>query len=125
MEDRDLATYYASGRVAIGLLLLLFPNRMLGGIIGGRDRMTPILRYLARLVGVRDAILGAGALAALQDGDHARIRPWMTYGAIADSVDTLATLGAYKHLPRMKRFGMLCMGLTGAGAGGYLLTKFD
>lgn len=125
MDDGDLAKYYAGGRVAIGVMLMLFPGRVMGGIAGGRAQMTPIVRLLARLVGVRDAILGAGALAALQEGDAARVRPWMTYGAVADAGDALATLLAYRHLPRLKRFGMLVMALSGAATGGYLVTKFD
>jgi hypothetical protein len=124
MDDRDLATYYARGRVVIGILLVLFPRRIMAGVAGGRDEVTPFVRLLARLVGVRDAIVGAGALAALQEGDPARIRPWMTYGALADGGDAVATILAYRNLPRLQRFGLLCMALSGAGAGGYRVTKF-
>jgi len=124
MDDRDLAKYYAGGRVVIGVLFLVMPGRMLKGILGG-DRPGPGIKLLGRIIGVRDALLGAGALAALQDGDAARIRPWMTYGAVADGVDAFSTLFAYRQLPHWKRFGMLVMGISGSAAGGYLTAKFD
>jgi hypothetical protein len=120
MNERDLAKSYAGGRVVIGLVLLLFPRRALRGLWGVQAD-SPAFAFLGRLVGARDAILGAGALAALQEDDPAVARPWMTYGAAADAVDAVATLLAYRHLPRFKRLGLLLM----ASGGGYLMTRFD
>ena len=126
MNPRDLARSYAGGRIAIGLLLLLFPRRMARGLFGASE-VSPAVVYFARLLGARDAILGAGAIAAMQqqeDGDAtARIRPWMSYGAAADAVDALATLLAYRHLPKRKRFAVLTMATGGAATGGYLMTS--
>jgi hypothetical protein len=47
----------------------------------------------------------------------------MSYGAAADAVDAVATLLAYKHLPRRKRFAVLTMAAGGAATGGYLMTS--
>ena len=128
MNERDLAKSYAGGRVAIGLVLLLFPRRAMQGLWGA-EAASPGMKFLARLVGARDVILGAGGLAALQDaapgGSTAAVRPWMTYGAAADATDALATLLAYKHLPRWKRLGLLLLASGGAATGGYLMTLFD
>lgn len=134
MDDRDLAKYYASGRVAIGLLLLLAPSRVLSGMVGRDAARTPAVRLLGRLLGLRDAIIGAGALRSLSssvpDAAHnsttnAEVRPWMSYGAVADGGDALMMLLAYRHLPKRKRFGALVLAVSGAATGGYLVTKFD
>jgi hypothetical protein len=125
MNERDLARYYAGGRIGIGVLLLLFPRRM-SRSLWGAEGASPAVAFFARLVGARDAILGAGALAAMQQEGtpdaSARVRPWMSYGAVADGVDAVATLLAYRHLPKRKRFGLLAMALGGAATGGYLMT---
>jgi hypothetical protein len=125
VNQRDLAKGYAGGRIGIGLLLLLFPRRM-ARTLWGAEGSSPAVAFFARLVGARDAILGAGALAAIQQegeaGASARVRPWMSYGAVADGVDALATLLAYKHLPKRKRFGLLAVAAGGAATGGYLMT---
>ena len=125
MNERELAKGYAAGRIGIGVLFLLFP-RLVARLMVGPDAATPAVAFFARLMGVRDAILGAGALAAMQQegeaGASARVRPWMSYGAVADGVDALATLLAYRHLPKRKRFAMLAVAAGGAATGGYLMT---
>ena len=126
MNERDLAKGYAAGRIGIGLLLLLFPRRMSRTLWGAVDGSSPAVAFFARLLGARDAILGAGALAAIQQegepGASARVRPWMSYGAVADGVDAVATLLAYRHLPKRRRFGLLVLAASGAATGGYLMT---
>jgi hypothetical protein len=120
MNPRDLAWAYAGGRLAIGVALFLFPRRVIAGLAGGREEVTPALVLVTRLLGIRDAILGAGTLAAIEEGDASRLRTWMTYGALADGGDALATLAGYRHLPRFKRFGLLAIASGGAGTGAYL-----
>ena len=120
MNPRDLGRAYAGGRLMIGVLLVVFPRWVMGGLAGGRDQMTSALVLLTRLLGIRDAILGAGTLAAIEEGDESRVRMWMGYGAIADGGDALATLAGYRHLPVRKRFGLLAMATAGAGTGAYL-----
>jgi hypothetical protein len=93
---------------------------------GAAEGSSPAVAFFARLVGARDAILGAGALAAIQQeggaGASARVRPWMSYGAVADAADAFATLLAYRHLPKRRRFGVLLLAAGGAATGGYLMT---
>jgi hypothetical protein len=122
MDERELARRYAEGRIAIGVLLLLFPARVLSDLAGGeRTRAT---KTLGRMLGARDALLGAGALVAMQDG-KAPLRPWMTYGAVADASDAFAILLAYRTLPKWRRFVILLMAVAGATTGGYLVTRID
>ena len=125
MNERDVARSYAGGRIGIGILLLLFPRLMAKGLWGASAAGSPAVLFFSRLVGARDAILGAGTLAALQGEDTAAVRPWMSYGAAADAVDAVATLLAYKHLPKRKRFLLLSMAAGGAATGGYLMTSMS
>ena len=129
MNPKDLAKSYAGGRIVIGLTLLLFPRRAMQGLWGKAAAGAPAVLFLGRLVGVRDVILGAGAIAALQaEADGAAkgaVRPWMTYGAAADATDAVATLLAFGHLPKWKRLGLLLMAAGGAATGGYLMTAVD
>lgn len=121
----DLAKYYAGGRIGIGLLLMVFPGRVLQGMLGGRHAVTPGVKLLGRMLGVRDAIIGAGALAAGRgdsDATSPGLRPWMTYSAAADATDALAMLLAYRHLPKRKRFVMVVLALGGAATGAALMS---
>lgn len=122
MDDRELARFYAGGRVALGLLALLMPGRLVVALVGGeRDRKA---KTLGRMLGARDAVIGAGTLVALQE-EKVPLRPWMTYGAVADGIDAVAILLAYRSLPKWRRFAMLLLAAGGAATGGYLVTRFD
>ena len=123
MNERELARAYAGGRIAIGILLMLFPRRLAKGLWGAAHAASPAVVFFSRLVGARDAILGLGTMAALQGEGTASVRPWMSYGAAADGVDAVATLLAYRHLPKRKRFVLLTMAAGGAATGGYLMTR--
>src|SRR5688500_9580597 len=122
MDERDLARTYASGRVAIGVLALLFPGWLVASLVGGERTRTA--KTLGRMLGARDAVLGAGTLVALGE-EKVPLRPWMTYGAVADAVDAVAILLAYRSLPKWRRFVMLLLSVSGAATGGYLVTRFD
>ena len=121
MDERELAKYYGGGRLGIGLLMVLFPGVFMRDIAGGATRGH---KTAGRMIGVRDALLGAGTLVALQE-EKAPLRPWMTYGAVADATDALWFLLAFRSLPRWKRFFFVLMAVAGASTGGYLVTKLD
>lgn len=133
MNERDLARYYAGGRLGIGLLIFLFPGRILQGMLGGPRAVTPGVKLIGRMLGARDAIVGAGTLGAIQETAFggtevvpaASIRPWMSYGAACDAADVIALALAYRHLPKRKRFVILAMALAGTATGGYLYTLFE
>jgi hypothetical protein len=75
----------------------LFSRLWIGA--GGR---APAVRVLTRAVGIRDVALGMGLLRAVELGhdDHS----WLVLGAASDAVDALATLTAFRHLPRWRRW---------------------
>ncbi len=127
MNPRDLVRYYAGGRISIGLLLLVLPGRVLQGMLGGRHAVTPGVKLVGRMLGARDAILGAGTLAAASavSSNGGEVRSWLRYSAAADAADAAAMVLAYRHLPKRKRFVMVGFALSGAATGAYLTTVLD
>jgi hypothetical protein len=118
MDEKQMAVNYAGARLGIGILMVVFPGLVFRGIAG---ESTPVIRLIGRLVGIRDAILGAGALAALQNDEPAG--RWAAYGAAADAGDALAVLLAYRHLPNRKRFGLLSLAVSGAATGAHIYSR--
>lgn len=87
------------GRVALGLGLLVAPERIARSWVGPLGS-EPSVAVLARAVGARDVVLGAGAAAALLSGDGSA-RGWLLAQAASDSGDLVATLLARDALPTL------------------------
>jgi len=115
MDHRTLARIGATGRIAIGAGLLVAPPLVTRSWVGD-DGRTPGGRLLARGLGGRDLVLGLGVLAALDRGDAAA-KDWIRASAVADASDAVATLLAFRHLPRWGRFGVLAVAAGAAVAG--------
>jgi hypothetical protein len=79
---------------------------------GARD---PHAQVLARALGARDLVLGAGGLIAMQDGDHGRARPWFAAQVLTDSVDCLATLIGGRAIPAPARIATATFAAVSAG----------
>lgn len=87
-----LAVTLASARVVIGAAALAAPVsslRLLGADTGTARRVG----WLTRMTGVRDAVLGTGALTA--DGGRPRAA-WLLGGAAADAADAVIMLAALR-----------------------------
>lgn len=82
-----LALAVATGRVVVGVVLLVHPD-WLTRSLGADSRTARRLRYLPRMAGGRDAAIGAGGLYALTAGRGAT--GWLVAAAAADSVDAIA-----------------------------------
>lgn len=109
---RTAAIGLSAGRAALGLALLATPERIVEGWIGQDGRGAPA-KTLARSVGVRDIVLGAGAAAALLSDDGSAA-VWLAGSAICDAGDMLATFIARDSLPANGVRGTLA--LAGASA---------
>jgi hypothetical protein len=87
MNDLALARSIAVGRVVFGALMLLIPDTVLSRAVP--ERPGPLV-WLARAFGIRDVVLGVGALRSLSqpepDGS------WVRMGAIADTSDAIAAV---------------------------------
>ncbi len=96
IDHRHLARLLATGRVGVGLLLLVRPRSArswMGDVVDDSGA-----RVAVRALGIRDLVIGAGVLRALDRGES--LRPWLGYSAAADLTDSVATLGAMRRLPR-------------------------
>ena len=97
MSENDAVKALAGVRVLIGVSSWLTP-RVAGRLFGLDAKANPQSPYLARLFGVRDIALGAGAL--MSEGDARR--QWLVAGLACDGADALAGVagGARGYLPK-------------------------
>jgi hypothetical protein len=82
----------------------------------GDERKTFGARVITRAFGMREIALGVGTVLAV---DHdAPVRGWLEAGVLVDTTDALATLLAYRRLPRVGRTlvagGAAAAAVTGA-----------
>jgi hypothetical protein len=83
----------------------------------------PTDNLLTRSLGIRDVALGMGAIMAMDRG--APSRGWLEAGGLADAGDLVATLLAFRSLPRFGRWTML-LAIGGAvAATGVLAPSVD
>ena len=102
---RRLAQLVALGRIGIGCTALAAPTLMTRPWIGDAAG-SPDARLLARTMGGRDLALGIGTLRALGVGD-AEARPWVALAGMADGVDAMVTVLAFRRLPKVTRWAIL------------------
>jgi hypothetical protein len=118
MDMRQAAKLIAAGRTALGIGILVAPEQVAGRWLGPENLSQPLVKGLARMLAARDLALG---VASLQTLDDPVIGPRiMAVAAIADTVDTLATVGARSVLPRAGTWGTAAIAGATAAAGFYL-----
>jgi hypothetical protein len=86
-EPRQTALILARSRAVVGLTLVLLPG-LAGWLWFGESSART--RALLRMVGVRDLVLGVGALTSVKE--HTQVAEWVGMGAIADALDGIVTL---------------------------------
>jgi hypothetical protein len=115
MDDRALARGVAAGRVAFGLLMLLIPNVVLARV---SDVRPGPLVWMCRAFGIRDVVLGAGALMALRDGEDPQAAAhWVQMGAVADTTDAVAAIVWHRELRWSGTASTLALAVPAAAAG--------
>lgn len=87
LDSRSTALILARGRAILGLVMLVLPGLPARVAFGENS---PRIRALLRMVGVRDLILGVGALTTVKE--HTQDAEWVGMGAIADAVDGVVSL---------------------------------
>jgi hypothetical protein len=110
----------AAARVAGGAAFLLAPRRTARTWIGATAD-APGVTALARALGVRDALIGVGGLEAVARGGA--VRPWFMAGAASDAVDAVATVLAWRSLPRGNRVAAVVIAGGAAVVGGYVASR--
>ena len=122
MDAKQTAKINGVGRAVIGAALTVAPALAARGWIG-EDSDRPGGRVLGRALGVRDLVLGAGLLQAIDAG--APTRGWIAAAAAADAVDAAATLLNWSDLPRAGRIGILVLATGSAVQMGLLVAGAD
>jgi len=122
VDARALARFVALCRVAIGAGFVVAPQRTAPLWLGGIGAK-PGAAFFCRIVGTRDLVLAAGALAALAGRGSAR--QWVLAGAAADACDLAATLAIRDQLPQLAAANAIATAGTGALIGLGAATALD
>lgn len=93
-------------RVGLGVAAWVAPERVTDPWVGPSDDPGP-RAVLSRALGARDVALGLGALLAARG--HKGVRGWVEAGGLADAGDLVATLIAFRRLPRLTRWALLAV----------------
>jgi hypothetical protein len=117
MHARTTATLFAAGRIAFGAGMLFAPRKVAHGWIGD-DADRASAEFLTRAVGIRDIIIGAGAMFALASGKPAQA--WMRAGVAADVADSALTAAYLGKLPRQGALVTMAITISAAYAGNRL-----
>lgn len=88
----------AVGRIGVGAGFVAVPQPLAAMWVGDEAAASPQTQMMARSLGVRDALIGAGTALALARGRSAR--GWFLAGAVADLADLAFTAAAREHLPK-------------------------
>ena len=108
LDHRQNAMLLARGRAVNGLVMLAVPG-LVGRVLFGKPGGQPATKALVRLLGIRDLLLGVGAITTIKE--HTMDAEWVGIGAVADAVDGVVALAA-RGLPARSRL----VALVGGGA---------
>jgi len=89
LDQRKIALGLARTRAINGLIMMFFPG-VAGKAFLGKAADNPAVRAVLRLVGVRDLVLGVGAITTLKEGTMDA--EWVGVGAVCDAVDAAVML---------------------------------
>ena len=102
-DPRRAAIYAGRVRCVVGTLLLFMP-RWAARLEFGPGADTPAARWLLRMLGLRDIVLGLGTIIAASERRGGA--GWMSMGALTDGGDALFALGV-RGLPVRTRLFVL------------------
>jgi hypothetical protein len=95
-------------RVAVGMVLAAAPELVLKASTGDQPSGSTVL--LARTVGIRDVVIGAGTLSALRSGGSRDVRRWLGVGLTSDVLDAIAGLAGARLVGRSR--ALVATGMT-------------
>jgi hypothetical protein len=123
MDNREMARTFGVARIAVGAGLFAVPS-LAAAMWVGRDARAAGVRTFSRGFGARDAALGIGLLAALEDGDNDAIRRFLLLGVLADAGDLVGTVTNWRRLPPVRRTMVAAAIVTFGGLGAWLSQQF-
>ena len=104
MEIRQIALYVSRVRVGLGVAMMASPKLAFGPIYG-REVGEPAADALARMMGAREAVLGAGAAIAV--GERRGGENWISMLAVADGLDAVVNFTSPRLGWRGKVLGVI------------------
>ncbi|HEY2718127.1 MAG TPA: hypothetical protein VGI52_00750 [Solirubrobacteraceae bacterium] len=114
MTPRRLAWLIGAGRAGLGLAIVVAPGEVTGRWLGEENVKHPLVARLAMMLGGRDLALG---VASLQTLDDPVVGPRVLAAcALVDTVDTVATILAWRSMPRTGALAATAVGGTTAAA---------
>lgn len=119
MKGDDFNRLLNGSRALVGVMALAAPGQAFKGA-GIDPRRNPQLPFMTRMFGVRDLVLGAGALGT--GGDERR--RWLQAGIAADVVDLVAAVAGLRagYLPTHGAVMLAATAATGTALGIAALT---
>lgn len=120
MEEREMARWLAVTRMTVGCALLVAPSTVLRIVFDAGAAQSAASKWLGRVVGGRDLLLGAGMFTAYRE--DSQLGRWCRYSMVADFLDGVSTLAAYRHLRRRRRV-LTLLAAAGSTAGSAYLSS--
>jgi hypothetical protein len=100
-------------RAAVGAGLMAAPAVPLRA--AGREPPTAASVLLMRTIGIRDLVLGLGAVAAARSNDVRDIRRWTLAALASDSLDTATSLASARAIGKRDAAGAALLALAFVG----------
>ena len=108
-DPRAVTRVLARGRIVLGLTLAVAPR--LTGPLLGVPAQTPATRYLARVAGVRDALIGLGMEISVREGRFPQ--GWVGIAGVVDIGDAVVGVVTRKVGLRAR---LMSLGAAGSAA---------
>ena len=100
-------------RTSVGIALIVAPGAPMR--LAGTESPTGVALLLMRTIGIRDLVLGLGAVSAARSGDGDDARRWTRATLASDALDTVVSLAALRSIGRRDSwfaaglaFGFVC-----------------
>ena len=111
MRITTLAQAFSWARIGLGLAFVAAPGPLVR-FWTATEQSGLETDMMARGLGARDALIGAGGLLALRRGQPASC--WLAAGAVADAADAALTLGVLRRPPKALRLALVGVTVSSA-----------
>ncbi len=100
-------------RAGVGVVLIAAPGAPTRLV--GRPAPDGAGMLLMRTVGIRDLILGLGAVAAARSDDVKDVRRWTVAALASDSLDSVTSLASFRSIGRRDSWGAALLAMAFVG----------
>jgi hypothetical protein len=100
-------------RAGVGIVLIAAPGAPTR--LAGRPAPDGAGMLLMRTVGIRDLVLGLGAVAAARSDDVKDVRRWTAAALASDSLDAVASLAGFRSIGKRDSWGAALLALAFVG----------